>query len=199
MELDTRQERSKTSLWHGPRWIAGRWRLVEGRPADYKSLARWHYLAGPPATWCKVATVRHERPGVPGDVVAAVAVLSWPTICSRGRNATFDLGPMSYGEKARWANANVRTISRVVVRPGYRGCGLAGVVIQRLIELCPTPIVESTARMGQFHPMFERCGMTRVEVAGSAPYFWRRVDDGPETVKVPLKVAPAAAGAWRTG
>ncbi len=166
------------SPWRGPAWIGGRWRLTTGTPADYKLLAKWHYRAGQPATWCRVVVVRHERPGVPapvGDVVAAVGVLSWPTICSRGRFETFDLDRRDYRHLARWANANIRTISRVIVRPSYRGAGLAKAVISELIHRCPTPYVEATAAMGAFHPMFERCGMKRLDPAGGKPYFWRAV------------------------
>ncbi|MEM1011865.1 MAG: hypothetical protein AAGI46_06550 [Planctomycetota bacterium] len=161
------------TVWHPPAWLPGRWRLVEGRPSDYKQVARWHYRAGPPATWCRVAAIRHERPGVPGDVVAALAVLSWPTICNRGRTLAFDLKGISYRERMRWGNEHVRTISRVIVRPGYRGAGLAMAVVRELVRTCPSPFVESTAAMGAFHPMFERCGFRRVEVPGHAPYFWR--------------------------
>ncbi len=147
--------------------------MAEGSPSDYKTLARWHYRAGPPATWCRVATLRHERPGVPGDTIAALAVLSWPTICNRGRTIAFNLRGKPYGELAKWGNAHVRTVSRVVVRPGYRGVGLARAVIAELVRRCPTPFIESTAAMGAFHPMFEHSGFRRVDVPGHAPYFWR--------------------------
>ena len=157
-----------------PDWLPGRLTLGTGTARDYAGLARWHYKSGRPATWAATVAVRHELPGLDRPRLAAVGVLSWPTPCSRGRSLAFGLGGLTYGERLRWANANVRTISRVVVRPSYRGAGLAAAVIGALVERCQAPICETTAAMGAFHPMFERAGMTRVEVDGRAPYFWCR-------------------------
>ena len=155
-----------------PDWLPGVLRVCDGTSGDYRELAHLHYRAGRPATWAAVVAVRHWVPGREGETLAAVGVLSWPTAASRGRSLAFGLGGMTYGDRLRWANANVRTISRVVVRPRYRGAGLAAVVIAELVRRCPTPFCESTAAMGAFHPMFERAGMARVAVEGGAPYFW---------------------------
>ena len=167
-----------------PAWLAGDWSLASGTRADYAELARYHYVAGPPATWATVVAIRHRQPEHvlpsfrnPGRL-AAVGVLSWPTALSKPRRQQFGLAGLSYREQIAFANAHLRTISRVIVRPAYRGCGLASVVIAELIRRCPTRFVETTARMAGVHPMFERAGMRRVEVAGDdRAYFW--VDRAP--------------------
>ena len=156
-----------------PTWLPGRLRLGVGTARDYNELAPLHYRCGRPATWAAIVSVRHRLAGV--DRLAAIGVLSWPTISSRPRTVAFDLADQTPREQAAWANANVRTISRVIVRPEYRGAGLAGVVIAGLIARCRTRYIESTAEMGAFHPMFERAGLTRLVAPGCRPYFWGEV------------------------
>ncbi len=177
-----------------PTWLPGRLTLDTGTAGDYRELARWHYRAGRPATWAAIVAIRHElndsasRRGracfsgrvCPAHVkedarslVAAVGVLSWPTACSRPRSKVFHLDGATYGQRIKWANANLRTISRVIVRPSYRGAGLAGVIIAALIERCSTPYIEATAAMAACHPMFEHAGMNRHDEPGYPPYFWR--------------------------
>ncbi|MEL7239945.1 MAG: hypothetical protein AAGK78_13900, partial [Planctomycetota bacterium] len=34
-----------------PDWLGGTWRVGAGATSDYHELARYHYLAGKPATW----------------------------------------------------------------------------------------------------------------------------------------------------
>ena len=162
-----------------PTWMRGRWHVDLGSRDDYRELSRHHYLAGPPATWQAIVAVRHGLPEHPlprlrePGQLAAVGVLSWPTALSKPRRRRFDLGHLGYGEQIRFANDHLRTISRVIVRPAYRGCGLARVVIAELLQRCPTRYVEATARMAEMHPMFERAGMTRLDaIDGETPYFW---------------------------
>jgi ABC-type ATPase with predicted acetyltransferase domain len=60
----------------------------------------------------------------------------------------------------RFANAHVRTISRVVVHPQFRSLGLACELVRQLIERAPTRYVESSARMARFTRFLESAGMT---------------------------------------
>lgn len=96
-------------------------------------------------------------------IIAAVAVLSHPVPVSRGRDRAFGLSGWTYGRRLRFANDNIRTISRVIVHPSFRSLGLSTMLIRRLIETCPTPFIEALARMGRAHPLFDCAGMTRVE------------------------------------
>ena len=155
-------------------------RIERGCPRDYGELARFHYCAGRPATWAGVWVARwrggracgHSSP--PAGRVVAVGVLSWPCVCMKGREVEFGLGGWTYGERLRWANAHVRTISRVVVHPQFRGVGLASELVRRIIAECPTRYVEALAVMGRGHPFFEKAGMRRVDAGEGAVYYVTR-------------------------
>jgi len=167
--------------------------ISPGAPRDYRALERFHYLPLRPATWAGVWTARYlphadpfrvgssEQSGPAGvgvdrarGRIIAVAVLSFPSAVQRVRHRVFQLDSLSFGQKLRWANANLRTISRVIVHPQFRSIGLAHVLIDRVLSDCPTRYVEASARMGRAHPMFERAGMHRVDPEDPiAPvYYW---------------------------
>lgn len=171
--------------------IPGTLRLIDrGHMRDYRALARFHYRAARPATVCHIVAVRWRPPGAdeecdaaasavapdqsaaprPGEITAGVAVLSYPTPVARGRDRALGLRGRGYGERLRFANAHVRTISRVIVHPTFRALGLSTLLVRRLIDLCPTRYVEALACMGRAHPLFDRAGMTRFAPDG---------DDGP--------------------
>ena len=169
-----------------PDFLPGRLTLEPGSSADYRPLAGFHYRAGPPATWARVVAVRHSAPwqlaadpAAPGRPVA-VGVLSWPTAVSRPRREVFGLDRADFGAQLRFANAHLRTVSRVVVHPQFRGLGLATRVIVALCDWCPTRFVEASAAMGAVHPMFDRAGLQRHRTDSPGPaYFWldRRPDE----------------------
>ena len=95
--------------------------------------------------------------------VVAVAVLSYPTICSTPRERTLGLHDCTPRQRAAFVNGHVRTISRVVVHPQFRGLGLASELVRKLIEVCPTRYVEASAVMAHVHPFFAAAGMYHVE------------------------------------
>ncbi|MBC7783094.1 MAG: GNAT family N-acetyltransferase [Burkholderiales bacterium] len=155
-----------------------------GSASDYRALERFHYLPQRPATWAgvRVATCvdagidagTDTQTGTGAERVIAVAVLSYPSALHRTRHKVFELKHHGFGERIAWANANVRTISRVIVHPQFRSIGLARVLIKQLIDSATTRYVEASARMGRAHPLFERAGMHRVEPASAAEpvYYW---------------------------
>lgn len=159
-------------------FLPGRIDIDPGKPADYAALARFHYLAKRPATWACVVVARYvpDRADRPPKVIG-IGVLSWPSALHRARHRTFGIRSMRFGQRLYWVNANLRTISRVIVHPQFRALGLARQLIEALCARCPTPFIESTARMGRAHPMFERAGFTRVEpIDEDEPlYYWRRL------------------------
>ena len=57
-------------------------------------------------------------------------------------------------------NSEVESISRVVVHPIFRGCGLAVKLIRHAIAEAKTPLIEALAAMGAVHPLFAKAGMT---------------------------------------
>ena len=101
--------------------------------------------------------------------VAAVAVLSYPTIRSAPRERTLELRGCSPRERAAFVNAHVRTVSRVVVHPQFRGLGLASELVRKLIEVCPTRYVEASAVMAHVHPFFAAAGMRPINDDRSEP------------------------------
>lgn len=142
------------------------WPIVPGTIHDYDTLGRFHYRCGRPACHKRVLVVRPSEiaraAGAPS--VAAVLVVSPPLGCCRGRNTAL---PGRYTRRPRRdalarLNAEMETISRVVVHPTYRGCGLAVRLTHRVLETARTPYVEALAVMGGHHPFLEKAGMRRI-------------------------------------
>lgn len=157
------------------------WRIVRGSLHDYRRLARFHYLAGPPAAHKRVYVVRPGRgAGVSRRFrpVAGVLVISPPLLGVRGRNIATGgryacRGPAAIAR----LNAEVEAISRVIVHPSYRGLGLAGRMVRHALVNAQTPVVETLAVMGRIHPLFDRAGMAAYHVPAPRHrpyvyYFW---------------------------
>lgn len=145
-----------------------RWRIRRGRLADYHQLAGLHYLTGPPAANKRVysiATPRDIRRSG-GPELAAVLVVSPPVPAVRGRNIAtggrYATRPRRLA--LRHLNAEMECISRVVVHPMFRGCGLAVRLVRHALHTAETPLVEALAAMGKIHPFFARAGMRRLGI-----------------------------------
>lgn len=150
--------------------VVGVIRLANATRADYRSLERHHYRCTSPATFCRIRGAWHEPAGGERRLVG-VAVLSWPVPMLWARRRHFRLEP-GYGVALRFANQNVRTISRVIVHPQFRAVGIARRLVLDLIGQCPTRYVETSALMGDVVGCFEAGGMTRVPTpAGEPAYF----------------------------
>ena len=109
----------------------------------------------------RTPTRRHSHtPTQSSARTVAVAVLSYPVPSCRPRQRWFGFGA-SRKENLTFANANLRTISRVVVHPQFRSLSLSTLLVRCLCEHCETRYVEAIAQMGHVHPLFERAGMTR--------------------------------------
>jgi ABC-type ATPase with predicted acetyltransferase domain len=139
------------------------WPVEAGRIGDYDALAVFHYLAGRPATHKRVYVIRPPMSRHAGlrPRVAGVAVVSPPLRNCRGRNAAlpgrYCLG--DHREALEMLNAEMECISRVIVHPVYRGCGLAVQLVRHALEHATAPMVEALAAMGQVHPLFVRAGL----------------------------------------
>jgi len=137
---------------------------AEGAPADYDALAQHHYRAGRPATLERVLTARA------GADLAAVLVVSRPTLNSPHRDLAWP-GRYTAGDKrarALHVNRELRTISRVIVDPRFRGVGVAVRLVARYLRDPLTPCTEAIAVMGDLCPFFERAGMTAYVLPPSA-------------------------------
>lgn len=132
--------------------------IGEGSYADYVALSRHHYAAGSPAT-----CVRVLRASDAGRVVG-VLVVSMPTLNGgwRARAWPREAAGLSRSESAAWVNANLRTISRVIVEPRWRGCGVARRLVRAYLDDPLTARTEAVAAMAHLCPFFEAAGMRRV-------------------------------------
>jgi GNAT superfamily N-acetyltransferase len=114
-----------------------------------------------------------ETPAPQGARLAAVAVLSYPTLNSAARDRALGLLALPPARKLALVNRQIRTISRVVVHPQFRALGLASRLVAHVCHQCPTRWVEAFALMGRVHPFFEKGGMQRFDPpAANAPVYY---------------------------
>lgn len=146
------------------------WTIEPGNIHDYHKLSQFHYLAGPPAAHKRVyiaRPVREGSAGLLGPEIAGVIVISPPVLNVRGRNiatANRYVGP-DRREGLAMLNRQVECISRVIVHPCYRSCGLGVALVRHALKHRHRPQVEALAAMGQLHPLFELAGMRAYRIA----------------------------------
>ncbi len=179
--------------------------IAPGAPADLAALSRWHYRAGPPATCIHMLSARWRESG---DLAGVLAV-SMPALNSPLRDLAWP-GRYTTGDKprdARRLNAELRTISRVIVDPRYRAIGVAAALVRAYLARPLTPATEALAAMGPWCPFFVAAGMTpytlplprrharlldALDAIGLSP--WRLADPG--AVLAHLRRRPDAAAAF---
>lgn len=156
-------------------FLGGEVRIERGTVGDYRELERFHYARGRPATWAGIWRVvfgvrstgfslrSSEQPEGWTPNLAAVGVLSWPTLACAIRERHFGIQHWTRQDKIAFVNANLRTISRIIVHPQFRGIGLASRLVRHLCQACPTRYVEAMSKLACVHPLFERGGMRRVQ------------------------------------
>ena len=132
---------------------------------DYRSLQHHHYRSGQPATVVRVLrAIRHvpESIEASGRLLAGVLCASMPTLNSAWRTRAWPgvFNTASKSTNARRLNADLRTISRVIVEPRSRGLGVATMLVRAYLQDPLTPGTEAVAAMGCVCPFFERAGMT---------------------------------------
>jgi energy-coupling factor transporter ATP-binding protein EcfA2 len=134
-----------------------------GVMADYLALSHYHYAAERPGPVCLVLRALDDASGV----LAGVLVVSRPTLNARWRRLAW---PDRYEDRdlrarALLLNAEVRVISRLIVDPRFRACGV-GTRLARVYLADPlTERTEAMSAMGAVCPVFERAGMTPVRMA----------------------------------
>lgn len=147
-------------------------RIVPGTRDDYRALARFHYVARPPATFARIVAARYRDP-LRGMQTVAVAVLSFPVPGVPAFGRRFGFTPSQRGRALRFANRHVRTVSRIIVHPRFRAAGIAARLLARLAREAPTRYLDAIAAMGSAHPLFERAGFRRLNAdhPHERPYF----------------------------
>lgn len=137
--------------------------ISEGTIADFAALAHHHYHPHPPPTRARVLTARLSPHAPPiGVLLVSLPVLnaSWRELAFPGRYRSADRRA-----DARRLNAEVRTISRVVVDPRHRGLGVGVELVRHYLRAPLTDVTEAVATMGPFCRFFEAAGMRAYPVA----------------------------------
>lgn len=156
------RERFTGNPEHGPRPIS----FGEGTTDDYARLARLHYRAAAPATIVRVMIATDESTGE----LAGVMLTSRPTLNGSWRRLAWPgrFEAKNKSAQARRINDELRTISRVIIDPRYRGTGIARRLVRVYLDTPDTSCTEAVAAMGPVCPFFERAGMTAYPIADPA-------------------------------
>ena len=139
----------------------------KGSTVDWLALKHLHYAAGNPATYDTIHCLDH--PAHEGPV--AVMVLSWPDLHSGARNLATN-GRYLTGtatENAKRLNKEIRRMSRIVVVPELRQCGLAAHLIREAASKVSLRYIETSTAMGPFTSFCERAGFQSIPQERSKP------------------------------
>jgi hypothetical protein len=139
-------------------------KIIEADGAAWKALAHFHYRCSHPGAISRVFAIVGKTQESPVGVI----VYAMPTLNCRMRNVVTDnryCGP-NRSAGARLLNRELRRISRVVIHPAWRGIGLGCWLVSQTLHRAGTNYVEALAAMGRVHPLFEKAGMARYDLAG---------------------------------
>lgn len=128
-------------------------------------LAPFHYRPGPPSTPAR-SLVALDDVGTPIGILCT----AFPTLNAPWRAAAWPHHINSFlcpRARALSANSLVRTISRVIIHPQWRGTGLAVRLVREYLNAPDTPLTETVASMAQFCPFFHAAGMRRIHTPPS--------------------------------
>jgi GNAT superfamily N-acetyltransferase len=153
--------------------------IERGTFEDYKRLSRFHYKGSRPGAITGVFRIVHRAPTVVGRYlnrhdetqVVGVLVRSLPQLSCQLRNIATQnrYCGLPLRDAAVLLNREVRTISRVVIDPQWRGMGLAVRLVRQALEHPRDKAdhqpryTEALAAMGRVSPFFEHAGMTRYD------------------------------------
>ena len=133
-----------------------RLRIEPGSKRDYESFASMHYRASDELGF--VDKVFVMRDGAGGDPLGIVVYAHPPLELSLRNQATdriFSCNP-------KRVNRSLRILRRLVIHPDVRGCGLGHYLVRKTLPCVGTEYIECLASMGEFNPVFEKAGMTRI-------------------------------------
>lgn len=145
------------NAWREGRVSRARIEIVPGTIEQLDALLPLHYRGGRPATIERVlAGIDPDH-----DQLAGVLATSRPVLNGSWRAAAFGERFCS-GDRsadARAINADLRTISRVIVDPRYRGLGVGTGLVRAYLASPATACTESITALGRTCPIFTSAGM----------------------------------------
>lgn len=146
----------RTPLKKGVPSIRRELRIEPGCKRDYEAFAGMHYRATDELGFVDRVFVLRQVDGAEplGIVVYAHPALEL-SLRNKATRGWFSRNPTR-------VNRHLRVLRRLVIHPDVRGCGLGHFLVRKTMPLIGTRFVECLAAMGEFNPVFERGGMTRV-------------------------------------
>lgn len=132
--------------------------IREGTAGDWPSFAHWHYRSHHLGFVRKVFVLEHA-----GEPIG-ICVFCSPARSLRPRNQFFQQSGSWSRLSLKTLNAQLVTLSRVVMHPVYRGAGVSRWFIRESCQRCPWPWIEALAQMGHLNPFLEKAGFVRVGV-----------------------------------
>lgn len=131
---------------------------VSSRDARLRSFLAMHYRTGHVRCLAGVWLATCD------GLAAGAMWVAFPVLNGAWRDVAWPDAPRGKACRARWLNANVRTIARVIVEPRFRGCGVATALVRSYLQSPLSPRTEALAAMGHASPFFARAGMREVSV-----------------------------------
>ena len=138
--------------------------ITKGSRCDYEQLCRYHYRQVQLGPYAAIFSLKGSGrlAAALNNTPAAVIVYSFPTPANELRNIALGdyFSGLDRATKLSLINRDIRTISRVIVEPRFRGLGLAVKIVRETMPKINVPIIEAMAVMGLVNPFFEKAGMT---------------------------------------
>ncbi len=131
-------------------------KITSGTIADLHALARFHYRSARPATIERIYAARTDA----GELIGTL-IVSHPTLNGPWRERAWPGQYPSRGSCQR-LNREIRTISRVVVDPRWRGMGIGCALVRAYLDHPATERTEAISAMGNASTLFIVAGMKRV-------------------------------------
>lgn len=156
-------------------------RIVETDQSAWRQLREFHYRPGPAGAVDKVfalylaasAADTIWRPWLANhDRAVGVIIYAMPIANVALRNQATNNRYVGWGRRdqaLKLLNREIRSISRVVIHPQFRGIGLARYLVRRTLTRAGTIFVEALAAMGRVNPFFARAGMKAYQAPPSPP------------------------------
>jgi hypothetical protein len=142
--------------------------IVPGTRRDYESLSSYHYREHNLGPYAAIYAIKGSFRTSENLLNVGVIVYAMPaTGCQMRSVAIPFLSGLDRITRLKLINANIRTISRVIIEPRFRSLGLAARLVSETMPLMNVPFIEALAVMGQVNPFFEKAGMTRIDAPPS--------------------------------